>query len=238
MLRAFFLISVSWLCLVPVVSAHNVNYASLPGVKLCVDPRSVQVTVNVPNAPEGVVEKIKANLTKSLHTTLTNYQVPFEEKEECKSEDGFILSGFHVGWLEDGQSPPSYVLVLATQVGKTPDVIQKLGAGVMLENLTFDYSYTGFVLESDLTKPFDEELPIFNEDTFIDLATAWWEGNPEGLPQVSYLSYLPQIMGGSMAGVFLILAIVFYFTQMRPKKENLQTESGTAVEPQVKMLDE
>ena len=89
-------------CVLPLSSAHNVTYAALPGVKLCVDSRSVQVTVNVPHAPENVVETIKAKLERSLCTTLTNYQVPFNEKKNCKSEDGFILSGFHIGWLDDG----------------------------------------------------------------------------------------------------------------------------------------
>jgi hypothetical protein len=185
-----------FLCATSLTSAHNVTYANLPGVKLCVDPRSIQVTVSdVPNTPEGVVEKITAKLKSSLHSTLTNYQVPFDEKKECKSEDGFILSGFHIGWLDDGVNPPAFVVVLATQVGKTPAENQGLGAAVVLENLTFDYAYTGILLESDLSKPFEEELPVFNEDTFKDLATAWWESNPDGLPIVSSL---PQIIGGSM----------------------------------------
>jgi hypothetical protein len=203
-------------CLMPIVLAHNVNYAALPGVKLCVDPRSIQVTVNVPNAPADVVETIKAKLQRSLHTTLTNYQVPFDEKEHCKSDDGFVLSGFHVGWLDDGQNPPSYVVVLATQVGRSPAQSQELGAAVLLENLTFDYSYTGFVLAADLTRPFEEELPLFNEDTFFDLATAWWEGNPNGLPTVSYL---PQIIGGSMAAFFLLLGGIVLYRQMRENKK-------------------
>lgn len=205
------------LCILPLSSAHNVTYAALPGVKLCVDPRSVQVTVNVPNAPENVVETIKAKLERSLRTTLTNYQVQFDEKKNCKSEDGFILSGFHIGWLDDGQNPPAYVVVLATQVGKTPEANQDLGAAVILENLTFDYAYTGLLLESDLSKPFEEELPTFNEDTFIDLATAWWEGNPNGLPTVSYL---PQIIGSSMAAFFLLLGGIFLYRQMRENKRS------------------
>jgi hypothetical protein len=205
------------LCVLPLSSAHNVTYAALPGVKLCVDPRSVQVTVNVPHAPENVVETIRAKLERSLRTTLTNYQVPFDEKKTCKSEDGFILSGFHIGWLDDGQNPPAYVVVLATQVGKTPEANQDLGAAVVLENLTFDYAYTGLLLESDLSKPFEEELPTFNEDTFIDLATAWWEGNPNGLPTVSYL---PQIIGGSMAAFFLLLGGIVLYRQMRENKRS------------------
>jgi hypothetical protein len=216
MLRSFSFILACLLCLVPVVSAHNVNYAALPGVKLCVDPRSIQVTVNVPDAPANVVETIKAKLQRSLHLTLTNYQIPFDEKEQCKSDDGFVLSGFHVGWLDDGQNPPSYVVVLATQVGRTPSQDQELGAAVMLENLTFDYSYTGFVLASDINKPFEEVLPVFNEDTFIDLSTAWWEGNPNGLPEVSYL---PQVIGGSMAVFFLLLGGLFLYKQMRENRK-------------------
>jgi hypothetical protein len=216
MSRFFTFILACLVCLAPTVSAHNVNYAALPGVRLCVDPRSIQVTVNVPDAPATVVETIKAKLQHSLHTTLTNYQVPFEEKKQCKSDDGFILSGFHIGWLDDGQNPPAYVVVLATQVGRTPTQEQDLGAAVMLENLTFDYSYTGFITASDLTRPFEEELPIFNEDTFKDLATAWWEGNPNGLPKVSYL---PQIIGGSMAAFFLLLGSAFLYKQMRENKK-------------------
>ncbi len=216
MLRFILLI---FLCLLPLTSAHNVTYAALPGVRLCVDPRSVQVTVNVPHVPEGVVEKIKGKLERSLRTTLTNYQVPFDEKKECKSEDGFILSGFHIGWLDDGQNPPAYVVVLATQVGKSPEPEQGLGAAVVLGNLTFDYAYTGLLLESDLTKPFEEELPVFNEDTFKDLATAWWEGNPNGLPTVSYL---PQIIGGSMAAFFLLLGGIFLYKQMQENKRASQ----------------
>jgi hypothetical protein len=200
------------LCLLPLSSAHNVTYAALPGVKLCVDSRSIQVTVNVANAPEHVVETIKAKLERSLRTTLTNYQVPFDEKKVCKSDDGFISSGFHIGWLDDGQNPPAYVVVLATQVGKTPDANQELGAALVLENLTFDYAYTGLLLESDLSQPFEEELPIFNEDTFKDLATAWWESNPNGLPTVSYL---PQIIGGSVAALVLLIGGTALFLQLR-----------------------
>jgi hypothetical protein len=217
MSRIFIYALTCLLCVLPLSSAHNVTYASLPGVRLCVDPRSVQVTVNVPHAPEGVVETIKAKLERSLRTTLTNYQVPFDEKKTCKSEDGFILSGFHIGWLDDGQNPPAYVVVLATQVGKTPEANQDLGAAVMLQNLTFDYAYTGLLLESDLSAPFEEELPVFNEDTFKDLATAWWEGNPNGLPTVSYL---PQIIGGSMAAFFLLLGGIFLYRQMRENKKS------------------
>jgi hypothetical protein len=217
MARIFRCVLSCLLCVLPLSSAHNVTYAALPGVKLCVDPRSVQVTVNVPHAPENVVETIRAKLERSLRTTLTNYQVPFDEKKTCKSEDGFILSGFHIGWLDDGQNPPAYVVVLATQVGKTPEANQDLGAAVVLENLTFDYAYTGLLLESDLSKPFEEELPTFNEDTFIDLATAWWEGNPNGLPTVSYL---PQIIGGSMAAFFLLLGGIVLYRQMRENKRS------------------
>ncbi len=210
------------LCALPLTAAHNVTYAALPGVRLCVDPRSVQVTVNVPDAPEGVVEKIKGKLESSLRTTLTNYQVPFDEKKECKSEDGFILSGFHIGWLDDGVNLPAFVVIQATQVGKSPAPDQGLGAAVMLENLTFDYAYTGLILESDLTKPFEEELPIFNEDTFKDLSTAWWESNPNGLPTVSYL---PQLIGGSMAAFFLLLGGIFLYQQMRENKRASQQVS-------------
>jgi hypothetical protein len=210
----------------PFTSAHNVTYAALPGVKLCVDPRSVQVTVNVPDAPAGVVETIKSKLEASLRTTLKNYQVPFDEKKECQSDDGFILSGFHIGWLDDGQSPPAFVVVLATQVGKTPAENQSLGAAVVLENLTFDYAYTGILLESDLTRSFEEELPTFNEDTFKDLSTAWWEGNPNGLPTVSHL---PQIVGGSMAAFFLLLGGIFLYKQKQEEKrvndEQAKTDS-------------
>jgi hypothetical protein len=206
------------LCAASLTSAHNVTYANLPGVRLCVDPRSIQVTVSdVPNAPEGVVEDITAKLRASLHTTLTNYQVPFDEKKECTSDDGFILSGFHIGWLDDGVNPPAFVVVLATQVGKTPAESQGLGAAVVLENLTFDYAYTGILLESDLQKPFEEELPVFNEDTFKDLATAWWESNPNGLPTVSYV---PQIIGGSMAAFFLLLGGIFLYKQMQENKKS------------------
>jgi hypothetical protein len=210
----------------PFTSAHNVTYAALPGVKLCVDLRSVQVTVNVPDAPAGVVADIKGKLETSLRTTLKNYQVPFDEKRNCNSDDGFILSGFHIGWLDDGQNPPAYVVVLATQVGKTPADNQGLGAAVVLENLTFDYAYTGILLESDLTRPFEEELPVFNEDTFKDLATAWWESNPNGLPTVSYL---PQIVGGSMAAFFLLLGGIFLYKQKQEEKrvnnEQVKTNS-------------
>jgi hypothetical protein len=203
-------------CALSVTSAHNVTYAALPGVKLCVDERSIQVTVNVPNAPENVVETIKANLERSLHATLTNYQVPFDEKKVCKSEDGFILSGFHIGWLDDGQNEPAFVVVLATQVGKAPALDQELGAAVMLENITFDYAYTGLLLESDLIKPFEEDLPTFNEDTFRDLAFAWWEGNPNGLPTVSYL---PQIIGGSLAALVLLVGGTILLLQLRGSRK-------------------
>jgi hypothetical protein len=223
MLRAISYLLICLFCVLPFVSAHNVTYASLPGVKLCVDPRSIQVTVNVPSTPEGVVEKIKAKLEHSLHTTLTNYQVPFEEKKGCTSEDGFILSGFHIGWLDDGQNEPAFVVILATQVGKAPELTQELGAAVMLENLTFDYAYTGLLLKSDLDRPFEEELPTFNEDTFKDLATAWWEGNPNGLPTVSYL---PQIIGGSMAVLVLLIGGALLFLQMRTyRKKDVAIES-------------
>lgn len=213
------------LCALPLTSAHNVTYANLPGVRLCIDPRSVQVSVSdVPNAPAGVVEKIKADLERSLHRTLTNYQVPFDEKKECKSENGFILSGFHIGWLDDGQNPPAFVVVLATQVGKSPDKNQDLGAAVVLENLTFDYAYTGLLLESDLLGPFEEDLPTFNEDTFMDLATAWWESNPNGLPTVSYL---PQIIGGSLAALVLLIGGTMLFRQMRgTKRSQLSVEKS------------
>jgi hypothetical protein len=207
---------ICFVCALPVTSAHNVTYAALPGVKLCVDERSIQVTVNVPNAPENVVETIKANLERSLHATLTNYQVPFDEKKVCKSEDGFILSGFHIGWLDDGQSEPAFVVVLATQVGKAPALDQQLGAAVMLENITFDYAYTGLLLESDLIKPFEEDLPTFNEDTFRDLAFAWWEGNPNGLPEVSYL---PQIIGGSLAALVLLVGGTILLLQLRGSRK-------------------
>jgi hypothetical protein len=224
-------LSIFLFCTLPLTSAHNVTYANLPGVKLCIDPRSIQVTVNVPNAPEGVVEKIKAKLERSLHATLTNYQVPFDEKKECKSEDGFILSGFHIGWLDDGQNPPAFVVVLATQVGKTPAPDQDLGAAVILENLTFDYAYTGMLLESDLLGPFEEDIPTFNEDTFKDLATAWWEGNPNGLPTVSYL---PQIIGGSMAALVLLIGSTVLFLQMRGNKKASQLVSISALQSKSK----
>lgn len=218
MQRLVRLLLICAICALSLTWAHNVTYANLPGVKLCIDPRSVQVTVSdVPNAPEGVVEKIKAKLSTSLHATLTNYQIPFDKKEECKSEDGFILSGFHIGWLDDGVNPPAFVVIQATQVGKTPAENQGLGAAVVLENLTFDYAYTGILAESDLTRPFEEELPIFNEDTFKDLATAWWESNPDGLPTVSYL---PQLIGGSMALFFLLLGAVFLYKQMQENRKN------------------
>jgi hypothetical protein len=221
MLRLAHLTTLLFFCAASLTSAHNVTYANLPNVKLCVDPRSVQVSVSdVPNAPDGVVEKIKGKLERSLRTTLTNYQVPFDEKKECKSEDGFILSGFHIGWLDDGRNPSAFVVVLATQVGKTPAENQGLGAAVVLENLTFDYAYTGLIVESDLQQPFEEELPIFNEDTFKDLATAWWESNPNGLPTVSYL---PQIVGGSMAAFFLLLGGIFLYKQ-RQEDNKSKTE--------------
>ncbi len=222
MLRLISYLLILLLCAWPFVFAHNVTYAALPGVRLCVDPRSIQVSVNVPNAPEDVVEKIKAKLERSLHATLTNYQVPFDEKKVCKSEDGFILSGFHIGWLDDGQNPPAFVVVLATQVGKSPDVNQDLGAALVLENLTFDYAYTGLLLESDLMGPFEEDIPNFNEDTFMDLATAWWEGNPNGLPRVSYL---PQIIGGSLAALVLLIGGTVLVLQLRGNRKAL-AESG------------
>jgi hypothetical protein len=202
------------------VLAHGVNFSQLQGVKLCIDERSFMVDMRLQDASQNTArsQQVKARLYESLRTTLVNYQVPFTEKKLCTSKDGFVFSAFFASFADmgDGQEPV-YAVRAITQTGQAParDDTRGLAADTILPNMTFDSQLTTIVSPADMTTYFDELLKATNEDTFRDLATSWWENNPDGLPQ---RSIPPQVIGGSVSALFFLIGAVVLFRRMQKEK--------------------
>lgn len=192
--------------------AHNVNYSALPGIRLCVDKDSVQVTVNVQENSQAYKDQIQRRLETSLRTTLKNYQVPFEQKPSCRNSKGFILSILAITWSNQESPEPYYVFLASTQVGEKPPKDAPLTADIVLGNNVFDGFVSNLLLESDFSEPFEDLFPQSNEDGYKDLALAWWEDNPNGLGQIAFL---PQRIGAGIVAFILLGALMFMLKQRR-----------------------
>lgn len=202
------------------VLAHGVNFSQLQGVRLCIDPRSVLVYMSLQDEAQSAAQtqQVQARLYASLRSTLVNYQVPFVEKKRCTSKDGFVFSAFFAAFADmgDGQEPV-YAVRALTQTGEAParDDTRALAADTILPNMTFDSQLTSIVSEADMTTNFDDLIRATNEDTFRDLATSWWENNPDGLPQ---RTLPPQVIGGSVSALFFLIGAVVLFRRMQKEK--------------------
>jgi hypothetical protein len=204
------------------VLAHGVNFSQLQGVRLCIDPRSVLVYMRLQDEAQNTVQsqQVQARLYQSLRSTLLNYQVPFVEKKLCTSKDGFVYSAFYAAYAEMGDGQESVYAVRAlTQTGEAParDDTRALAADTILPNMTFDSQLTSIVSVEEMTTYFDDLIKATNEDTFRDLATSWWENNPDGLPQ---RSIPPQVIGGSVSALFFLIGAVVLFRRMQKEKRH------------------
>jgi hypothetical protein len=203
------------------VLAHGVNFSQLQGVRLCIDPRSVLVYMRLQDEAQNTAQsqQVQGRLYQSLRSTLVNYQVPFVEKKLCTSKDGFVYSAFYAAYAEMGEGQESVYAVRAlTQTGEAParDDARALAADTILPNMTFDSQLTSIVSVEEMTTYFDDLIKATNEDTFRDLATSWWENNPDGLPQ---RTLPPQVIGGSVSAfIFLVGAVVVYRRMQKEKR--------------------
>ena len=202
------------------VLAHGVNFSQLQGVKLCIDPRSVLVVMQLEDATQNTPQSqaVQTRLYTSLRSTLVNYQVPFVEKKLCTSKDGFVFSAFYLAFADMGDGQESVYAVRAlTQTGEAPaqNDTSALAADTILPNMTFDSQLTSIVSKEEVTTAFDDLVKATNEDTFRDLATSWWENNPDGLPQ---RTIPPQVIGGSVSAFIFLIGAIFMYRQLRKEK--------------------
>jgi hypothetical protein len=211
------------------VLAHGVNFSQLQGVKLCIDTRSVLVVMQLEDASQNIPQShaVQMRLYTSLRSTRLNYQVPFVEKKLCTSKDGFVFSAFYLAFADMGDGQESVYAVRAlTQTGEAParNDTRALAADTTLPNMTFDSQLTSLVSQEEVTTAFDGPIQATNEDTFRDLATSWWENNPDGLPQ---RTMPPQVIGGSVSAFIFLIGAVFMYRQLR-KEKRLETDKLTS----------
>jgi hypothetical protein len=220
--------------------AHNITYHALQGLILCLEPRSVQVTVGVDAMYDAKYEKqILERLRASLHRTLVNYQVPFVKRDECTKKDSFVFTAFYTAPEMSRNGESAYILASTTQVGSPSDFAlpeakqpetkesnrpfsslkpkrEQLAVDAILTDNVFDTVTSTLVLASGLTQSFDKLLPTVNEDAFKDLALAWWEDNPNGLIAVSMWPYL----------IGSILVIIVISVGLRLRHQQLKGEAS------------
>lgn len=201
-------------------AAHGVSYNDLGTLTLCLDPATVQVTIEsadpvLDTLHTGVVAE---RLRESLRATLTEYRVPFAEKASCAGEAGFVYSLFYVHWTYQAGEEPTFVFAAALQVGEAPASFQA-APELVLPNQRFDAYTANLLFESDMDAPVHRVLPLDNEQMMLELATAWWDdhGYQQEVKRASQRALLISLSWLS-GGVTLVVLLVGLFLLRRRKR--------------------
>lgn len=161
------------LSLFTIGQAHSGIHHLLNGVELCLDSRSVEVSVNADLFPAALLDnsELSRRLEQHIITTLEDYEIPFRQQASC-SGNGFLRSAFRAGPTEE----KSYTFEAMTQVGPAELVMQTGQSAAPSESLYHAYERV-VLLEPEVTQP-ELFLPLGNQQMIRDLAVHWWEDNP------------------------------------------------------------
>lgn len=204
----------------PGAAAHGVTYNNLGNLTLCLD--SSTVGVNIESADpvldtlyQGVVAE---RLREGLTATLSQYRVPFEERESCEGEAGFVYTLFYAHWRYPAGEEPSLVYAAALQVGKFAEVVPELE--FFLTDERFNAYTAAHLFESDLSEPFHRLLPAENEQMMTELATAWWDdrGYQDEVRRARQRTLLVRLSITSGVLTMGILLIGAYLSRRRHKR--------------------
>ena len=161
----------------PTARAHNQTVNTLGGSVLCLDPGSVQLSVqNVLRPhPEAVRAALLEDLTRALHADLTRSHVPFEPRASCRNQSAYAQLLVEVRYLDPqnyvGFGDPAYSYSVYVRVLdlRTPPSIDRFVAG-----------YDDIHSEGRSHRPFEGVLRSWGAEEIRDLAVAWHTTNPLG----------------------------------------------------------
>lgn len=191
-------------------AAHEDQAFHLAGARFCIDPASVQVTLELPNLERitSTRQLLAADLGKLLEATLKRAGVDYSVQGRCARARDYIVLAADVRYLDPetyrgfGKDAYSYTLVL--QVG--------CYAATSAQQLP-ESRYTAFL--SDIYaqgyngRPFEPFVAGEGEKLVQGLTAYWWEDNP---PRTLGATLLPPLLGTVLA---LLCSMVVWWVLRR-----------------------
>lgn len=181
-------------------SAHEDQAFHLAGMRFCIDPKSVHVALEVPDAArlQASEQLLREELLATLTATLQRSQVAYEALDSCERSEHYLLLVADVRYLDPkvylGFGDQSYNYNLVLQVG---DFVDEGSARELqpLPNGKYD-AYLGEIYAETESRPFEPFVVRQGAQLVNDLGAYWWEDNP---PRTSRLALLPPLLGSVLA---------------------------------------
>jgi hypothetical protein len=206
--------------------AHTISFNELNGVTLCIETRSVQVSIHKPDqtSDQEYLELTTKHLQESLPATLKLFNIPFQEKASCQNDPGFIYVLYYTNWGKDTNAVPYFVYAASVQVGGMPSEVTP-DFELALPDLKFENYYSALLFEDELPKPLHENMVLTNDEMIEELAIAWLENYELGKlkRQTQQKIYLRWGLGASILLTSIIIAFGVWLSQ-RKKGQARQDE--------------
>ncbi len=209
----------------PPAGAHGQTINTLGGSVLCLDPASVEVTVQDLQRPHpaAVRAALLQDLTRTLRADLTRSRVPTKSRPSCQGDAAYTQLAVEVRYLNPrnyvGFGDPAYSFSLYARVMdlRTDPITYRFVSG-----------YDDIHSEGRTHQPFEGALRTWGAEEVRDVAVAWHTTNPlgaavgtaGGLTLLLDRSPLMALAVGVVGGTALMLLGLLVWRRARPRPVN------------------
>jgi hypothetical protein len=181
--------------------AHEGQEFHLAGATFCVDPASVQVSLDLPSRERTASARkvLERDLLKMLEATLERGGVAFDVRDRCADARDYTLLVADVRYLDPrnyiGFGDGAHTYTLSVQIGGYTDApsVQLLE---QLPTTNYHAYLSEIYAEGDEGKPF-EPFVVSEGSRLVQGMTAYWrEDNPRRSLRAALL---PPLLGGALA---------------------------------------